>query len=155
MGEINWKDKCWMSVIYLVRDDGKVLLHWNNNMDTWIPIGGHIDPGETPHDAIKREVMEETGFEFSFLKEDEKSGNSTIIDFHRFQIDEVPHHNHHMTFVFIGKCKKHTDKETTDENEKLGWFSADEIHNMKNDLIESVWKMAIESINKVKNLEVS
>ena len=151
MSEINWKDKCWMTVIYLVRDDNKVLLHWNKNMQTWIPIGGHIDLGETPDEAIKREVKEETGFDFEFLKESFIEGNSKVIDFHRFQIDKVPHHNHHMTFVFIGKCKNYTDKNETDENEKLRWFSEQEILEIKDNMIESVWKMSIEAIHSVNS----
>jgi len=28
----------------------------------WGLVGGHIDPGETPEDAARREVREETGF---------------------------------------------------------------------------------------------
>jgi len=154
MGEINWKDKCWMVVIYLVREDGKVLLHWNKNMDTWIPIGGHIEPGETPMRAARREVQEETGFEFDFLEEPKIQGNSEIIPFFRFQIDKVPHHNYHMTFVFIGKCKKYFEKKGTDKNEKLKWFSESEILNIKEQMIESVWKAAIESINKVKKSQI-
>lgn len=150
MGEINWKDKCWMTVIYLVRADGKVLLHWNKNMNTWIPIGGHIDYGETPDETIKREVEEETGFEFEFLNKPKVIGNSNVIDLYRFQIDKVPHHNYHMTFVFIGKCHKYNDKEENDENEKIKWFSEEEVLKMKNELIESVFEMCLESIKRVK-----
>lgn len=154
MTEINWKDKCWMTVIYLVREDGKVLLHWNKNMQTWIPIGGHINFGETPDETIKREVKEETGFDFDLLKEPFIEGNSKVINFHRFQIDKVPHHNEHMTFVFIGKCKNYTDKQETDENEKLKWFSEEEIIKMKNELIESVYTVALDSINLYKTPKV-
>ena len=67
MAEINWKNKCWVTTIYLVRQDGSVLLTWNKNLQTWIPVGGHIEPGETPEEATTREVAEETGFEFEFL----------------------------------------------------------------------------------------
>jgi 8-oxo-dGTP pyrophosphatase MutT (NUDIX family) len=151
MAEINWKDKCWMVVIYLVRNDGKVLLHWNKNMDTWIPIGGHIELGETPIQAVKREVSEETGFKFDFLEKPKIQGNSEIIPFFRFQIDKVPHHNKHMTFVFIGKCNKYFKKQGTDKDEKLRWFSKKEILGIRENMIESVWKVAIESINKVKS----
>lgn len=151
MAEINWKDKCWMTVIYLVREDGKVLLHWNKNMNTWIPIGGHIEPGETPREAIKREIKEETEFEFNFLKDSEVSGNSEIIDIYRFQIDTVPHHNYHMTFVFVGKCNKYFEKQGTDKNEELKWFSKEEILEIKDKMIESVWKVALEAIELVTN----
>ena len=61
MAEINWKDKCWVTTIYLVNEN-KVLLTFNKRLQTWIPIGGHIEPGETPEEAIKREVKEESAF---------------------------------------------------------------------------------------------
>ncbi|WP_091049569.1 NUDIX hydrolase [Glycomyces sambucus] len=49
----------------VVKDD-KVLLLWRHRFitDTWgweIPIGG-IEPGETPEEAARREVEEETGW---------------------------------------------------------------------------------------------
>ena len=152
MGEINWKDKCWVTTIFLVREDGKVLLTWNKNMQTWIPVGGHLEIGETPEEAVTREVEEETGLDFDFLESpvSEEEGNVRKINFQRFQIEKVPHHNHHMNFVFIGKCKSANDRTETDENEKLRWFSEDELIKNKSRFIESVWNRAIISINKVR-----
>lgn len=33
----------------------------HHKRDTWEIAGGHIEPGETSHDAARRELMEETG----------------------------------------------------------------------------------------------
>lgn len=46
---------------YVIRD-GKVLAlqRWNG---VWLPPKGHVDPGETPRQAARREVREETGLE--------------------------------------------------------------------------------------------
>src|SRR3989344_2163287 len=112
MGDINWKDKCWVTTIYLVREDARVLLTWNKNLQTWIPVGGHIDSGETPEEAIKREVAEETGFEFEFLHEPKvnSEGKVRVLKPFHIQIEEVPHHNKHINVVFIGRCTKFTNK---------------------------------------------
>src|SRR3989344_2330233 len=98
MSEINWKDKCWVTTIFLVNGDRKVLLTWNKNLQTWIPVGGHIDEGETPEEAIKREVAEETGFEFSFAHKynELKDGATDIIPVHRVHLDYPAHHGTHM-----------------------------------------------------------
>ena len=150
MSEINWKDRCWVTTVFLVREDKKVLLTWNNRMDTWIPIGGHIDPGETPEQAIFREVQEEApGYEFKLVPEShyENNGDVKILKPYRFQIEKVPHHNIHMNFVFFGKCTEYTDAKENDEGDKLKWFSKDEIE--KEEMIESVKSLALEAINVI------
>lgn len=53
----------------VVVNEGKILLLWRHRFitDTWgweIPIGG-IEPGETPEQAARREVEEETGWRTS------------------------------------------------------------------------------------------
>ncbi len=41
--------------------DGQVLVIHHSRLKTWLPIGGEIDPGETPLEAAARELAEETG----------------------------------------------------------------------------------------------
>ena len=40
---------------------GEILLHRRSDDGTWAVIGGMVDPGEEPADAVVREVLEETG----------------------------------------------------------------------------------------------
>ncbi len=152
MAEINWTKGCWVTTIYLVNNENKVLLSWNKNMQTWIPVGGHIDSGENPEEAIIREVKEETGFEFEFLQNSniENNGATKLLNPQRVQIDNVPHHNFHINFVFFGKCIKFHDRTGTDENEELRWFSEEEILSMKNKMLGNVWKSSVEAINSFK-----
>ncbi|MBU0894749.1 MAG: NUDIX domain-containing protein [Nanoarchaeota archaeon] len=49
---------------YFLVNNKRVLLNWNKILQTWVPIGGHINLGESPLEAIRREVEEEVGFEF-------------------------------------------------------------------------------------------
>jgi 8-oxo-dGTP pyrophosphatase MutT (NUDIX family) len=45
----------------VVNEEGGVLLVHSKERGNWMPIGGMVEPGEEPADAVVREVFEETG----------------------------------------------------------------------------------------------
>lgn len=45
---------------------GRVLVIHHRRLKTWLPIGGEIEPGETPLEAAARELMEESGLRGRF-----------------------------------------------------------------------------------------
>lgn len=47
----------------VVVGDRGVILHHHRRLDRWLQPGGHIDPGEEPAEAARRETLEETGLE--------------------------------------------------------------------------------------------
>ncbi len=44
-----------------------MLLIRHKRLGTWLPVGGEIEPGETPLQAARRELLEETGLEGRFV----------------------------------------------------------------------------------------
>lgn len=48
-------------VVMLSRYQGKYLLSRHKGRSTWELQGGHIEPGETPEQAARRELYEESG----------------------------------------------------------------------------------------------
>jgi 8-oxo-dGTP diphosphatase len=55
-----------IGVFALIRDEQKrVLLAHRRDMDRWNLPGGRVEAGETPWDALKREVQEEVGINVS------------------------------------------------------------------------------------------
>ena len=54
-------------VVVCSRYQNKWLLSKHIKRDTWETQGGHIEPGETPMDAARRELYEESGVEDAML----------------------------------------------------------------------------------------
>lgn len=48
-------------VVVISRMNGKYLFSCHKDRTTWETQGGHIEPGETPLEAAKRELWEESG----------------------------------------------------------------------------------------------
>lgn len=53
--------KSYKYVVILSEYQGKILLSRHKNRTTWETQGGHIEPGETPMEAARRELYEESG----------------------------------------------------------------------------------------------
>jgi len=49
------------SVSIFARHTGRVLLIKHKRLGSWLPVGGELEPGETPLEAAMRELREETG----------------------------------------------------------------------------------------------
>ena len=49
------------SVAIFARHAGHILLIKHRRLATWLPVGGEIEAGETPLEAARRELLEETG----------------------------------------------------------------------------------------------
>jgi 8-oxo-dGTP diphosphatase len=54
------------SVSVFCRHQGEILLVRHRRLGTWLPVGGEVEPGETPLEAARRELSEETGLAGAF-----------------------------------------------------------------------------------------
>jgi len=120
---------CFVATAYLVRD-GQTLLLKHKKLGMWLPPGGHIEDGESPDEAVLREVLEETGLEAEFVA----SPRAPVLDDgrvvslhepHRVQIEEIPGHNHHIDLIYYLRAKPGAHAHRPDESDDIRWHTHD------------------------------
>jgi ribonuclease HIII len=134
---------------YVVYED-KVLLIFHPKLKMWLGVGGHIDPNETPDDAMIREAKEETNLDVVILPQSEAMvGKSTLqicaLPFHT-EVHSVGDHNH---YCFMYACLTTDISHFKFEENMVGkWFSRDDLQTV--DFISAdIKKQAIHSLDIV------
>ncbi|NGX37444.1 MAG: 8-oxo-dGTP diphosphatase [Chlamydiae bacterium] len=101
----------FVSTCYIV-DQEKFLLLFHLKHKKWVAPGGHVEANETPSEAARREVREETGLEIVFLHQENlwfEDWNAKSIE-RPFScllesvpaIGNEPAHQH-IDFIFVAK----------------------------------------------------
>lgn len=97
--------------VYLIENQ-KVLLIYHRKLEKWLPPGGHLEENETPDEAARREVKEETGLEFEYINQNGLEINcwnaKSIQHPYLCLLEEIPAYrelpaHQHVDFVFVGK----------------------------------------------------
>jgi len=114
-----------IAAIILENDKGQFLLALRDNKpgipfpNHWDLIGGHVENGETPDQALVREFKEELDLdlkEYTFFKK-----------FDCFSGDAYPN----IKYIYSGKINIPIEKITLLEGERPQYFSMEEIPNVK------------------------
>lgn len=143
---------CFTADAYVVHKN-KVLLRMHDKVNIWLPLGGHIEEGEDPEQAVIREVKEESGLKI-FL------GDIKLPKFGKNKLLPVPdlvyrHHvsviNHeHVSFTYFVKAKTLKIKPGAEEKPvEIKWFSKSDLKNKKFKIIPSVKYLALKALEKL------
>lgn len=134
-----------IAAIILENDEGDILLYLRDDKPTipfpdhWDLFGGHIEDGETPKEALIREVKEELGYDlmdYKFFKE------------YNCQEGDV---DPNIKYVYSGKIDKPIEELTLDVGQKLQFFKPSEIPNVKfANILKRIVMDYLEDHNKLK-----
>ena len=108
----------------IIEKDGKILLVKESKelaKGKWSHPAGWIEVGENPIDAVKREVKEETGFNF---KPENLLGIYSLI---KNELD-VTHHPLKIIYTGIASDKEMT--QLAEDVSETNWFTPEEIEKM-------------------------
>lgn len=111
-------------VTAVIRDGGRFLLARSAGSDTWSLIGGGVEPGEEPTDAVAREVREELGAGIRILGIVGAYGGEPLMV-------EYPNGDR-VAYVTTAYSCELIDEIEPDGEEivEIGWFSASEIASL-------------------------
>ena len=132
--------------------DKKVLLMLHTKLGKWLFPGGHIEPNETPDDAILREVKEETGFNFQFLSyspipKTPEEIKKLAVPIHT-NLHNVGDHNRYCAY-YLGTVDSPNFIQNN-ESKELRWFNAEELKKLEN-IPENIRKTALYAIELASN----
>lgn len=108
-----------IAVALLVRD-GKVLLAHRHPARQWYPdcwdlLGGHVEPGETPREALIRECREEIGVDVTELRPaDPPFEDPTLV----------------VSTFLVTAWEGEPTNQAPDEHDDLRWFAPDELGDL-------------------------
>jgi len=126
--------KDFVATAFIVRGQ-KVLLVKHKKLGLWLPVGGHIEPGETPGEAMHREVLEESGLKVDVLGgqciECSDENVSMLLMPHHMQIELIKHAkeeaHHHIDLIYFCKAKEGRERLNRAEALEIRWFSEKEL----------------------------
>ena len=114
-----------IAAIIFENEEGEILLYLRDNKpgipfpNHWDLIGGHVEEGETPEEALVREVKEELDFdlkEYRFYKKYEC-------------LKEDAYEN--IKYIYTGRINIPLEEITLLEGERPQYFSREEIPNVR------------------------
>lgn len=139
MMAIDSKPTVLCSTLYLINDKLEFLLLNHRKLKKWVPPGGKIEHGETPHQAAIRECYEEVGIQAKLLyfsmPENEQAMVKYATEFNPESVDQNPT----LQYIFFNEpVTSNINVIISDEATECNWFSLKKIQSL--DSFPSVYK---------------
>jgi 8-oxo-dGTP diphosphatase len=111
---------------------GQILVIHHHRLKTWLPIGGEIEPGETPLEAAARELVEESGLRgrFSHLA---GACDGVPPGFLGYEEHQAGNKGLHMNFVFVADVPDSGEGSEVAPNHEFAeyrWIGRDQLDDL-------------------------
>ena len=116
--------RAWSVAVYCVRgrgEDARVLLVHHRKLDLWLPVGGEVEPGETPQEAARRECIEETGFDAFVFPRIMGSHSGTPDGLLTYEEHEAGAKGLHLNLNFVVLLNQHDEHDRREPRSDGSW----------------------------------
>jgi len=135
----------------------KVLLVFHNQLQKWLPIGGHIELNEDPEQALFREIQEECGLEVEILSSKPDIGNEgrkPLLTPNYLDIHKISDTHRHTSLTYFARAKSDTVKLAEREHEDIRWFRKADLENPEFQIQEDIKFYAREALRQAQGKPV-
>ena len=124
-----------LTVAVFVVHQGKTLLHWHKKHSMWLPVGGHVDPNESPCEAAIREAKEESGLDVELYRHipsvaPEHKQVRMLIAPSYIQNEVIAPDHEHVDCIFYARASTFELNPLEGEVTNIGWYSLEETEAM-------------------------
>ena len=120
----------WAVAIFVVWRD-RVLLHEHAALGRWLPVGGHVESGETPDEAALRETLEESGVRVVLHGPHpiDAPGPRPLARPRGVQLERIAPGHEHVDLVYLARPEPGYDGSLSGEA-SLGWYGAEALERL-------------------------
>ena len=118
-------------------EKNKILLIKHKRHGVWMPPGGQLEEGELPHEAMLREVLEETGLNVEIISLKQGIASPYSIELPRPFVVNLVDSKHEGNFDLLDYmylCRAFGNemlRPSAEETDAIGWFCREQFQNME------------------------
>ncbi len=140
------------TVAVFVVHDQKVLLVHHRGLAKWLPVGGHIDPGEDPAQAARRETREESGLEIELLgdRPPREFPQTRLLPAPAYlDVHDIQGEHKHLGMIYFARAHTSAVQLAEREHFDIRWFTADDLATSTLTIPESIRFYGQEALRRV------
>jgi 8-oxo-dGTP pyrophosphatase MutT (NUDIX family) len=136
---------------YIVKDSRVLMIH-HRALDKWLPLGGHIDPGEDPDQALLREIREESGLEVEIAAPRAPIDGPAVRALYtpaHVNIHRITDTHSHVVNIYYARWRSGEPVLAAAEHNEIRWFSAGDLSDPRFGVQPDVRWYALDALDRL------
>lgn len=143
--------------VFVVHEE-KVLLVDHKKLGKWLPVGGHIEIGEDPEQAVYREVAEESGLQVELWGERPPTGfpgTKALVAPAYLDVHDIHGDHRHIGMIYFAKAASSQVRLAAAEHHDIRWFTQAELEEPRWGVPEAIRFYGREALRRLSGREAN